>query len=149
MQSPFVKLLADLVEADISFVTVGGLACAFNGHVRVTEDVDILVQRSVNNVETLLYSLLAFGEGHARELVYADFADEEGAIRIVEDFPLDVFVRMGGRSYEDLACHIRHWSLGELMIPYLDIDGLLLLKGESLRQKDKLDVLALTALRGE
>ena len=91
--------MAELARVDITYVTVGGLACAFNGHVRMTDDVDILVQRTERNINNLLECLLGFGEGHARELDPGDFADEEGAIRIVEEFPLDIFVRMGGACF--------------------------------------------------
>jgi hypothetical protein len=42
MPNPYERLLVDLAEAGVQFVTVGGIACAFNGYVRATEDVDIL-----------------------------------------------------------------------------------------------------------
>jgi len=41
--NPFEKLLVALAEAEVRFVTVGGMACAFNGYVRATQDVDILI----------------------------------------------------------------------------------------------------------
>lgn len=37
--NPFEELLVGLVDAGVTFVTVGGIACAFNGYVRTTEDV--------------------------------------------------------------------------------------------------------------
>ena len=43
MTSAFERLLADLSEAEVDYILVGGLAVAFCGHVRATEDVDILV----------------------------------------------------------------------------------------------------------
>jgi len=149
MENAYERLLADLVEADVTFVTVGGIACALNGHVRATEDVDILVERTDANLERLLRCLVDFGEGHAAELGLHDFPDEEGAVRIIEDFPLDIFVRMGGRTYTDLAPHIRIWQRGPVRLPYLDLDGLIDLKRNSLRERDQIDVLALQALRKE
>lgn len=148
MENAYERLLAGLVEAGVEFVTVGGIACALNGHVRATEDVDILVRRTDENLSLLLRCLAGFGEGHAAELTLGDFPDEEGAVRIIEDFPLDVFVRMGGCSYEDLRPNILIWTTGPLQLPYLDIEGLIALKQESLRERDRLDVLALRALRG-
>ncbi|MFH1532902.1 MAG: hypothetical protein ABIK09_19435 [Pseudomonadota bacterium] len=140
--------MADLVDAGVAFVTVGGIACALNGYVRATEDVDILVQRTDENLGRLLGCLAGFGAGHASELTLGDFPDEEGAVRIIEDFPLDVFVRMGGRSYDDLRPNVRIWTTGPVQLPYLDLEGLIALKQESLRERDRLDVLALRALRG-
>ena len=147
MENAYEKLLVDLVDADVNFVTVGGIACALNGHVRATEDVDILVERTDANLERILRCLINFGEGHAAELGLHDFPDEEGAVRIIEDFPLDIFVRMGGRTYSDFAPHIRIWEKGPVRLPNLALDSLIDLKRHSLRERDQLDVLALRALR--
>lgn len=144
--SPFERLLADLVRSDVVFVTVGGVACAMAGVVRTTEDVGILVAADEENLGRLLAALLRFGEGYARELTVADFTDEEGAIRIVEDFPLDVFTRMGGRRYEDVLPYVRRLRLDEVEIPYLAAEGLIAIKGESLRARDRADVAVLRAL---
>jgi hypothetical protein len=97
--SPFEKLLADLVKSDVRYVTVGGIACAFVGHVRATQDVDILVSPEPDNIRRLLKALESFGQGHARELDVKDFTVEPGAIRIVEDFPLDVFTIMAEKRW--------------------------------------------------
>ena len=98
MDTPYEKLLAKLARADVKFIIVGGVAVALNGFVRATEDVDILIDSSAENVARLLDNLRNFGEGHARELSPADFSHREGAIRIIEDFPLDVFTVMAARA---------------------------------------------------
>ncbi len=116
------------------------MACALCGFVRTTEDVDILISREQSNISALLRVLERFGEGHARELTVADFTDEEGCIRIVEDFPLDVFVRMGGRTYEDFLPQRAFHEVAGTKIPYLDAHGLILLKQDSHRDKDRSDV---------
>ena len=48
-----------------------------------TEDVDVLIDSSHDNIIQLLATLANYGEGFARELSVDDFTDEEGAIRIV------------------------------------------------------------------
>jgi hypothetical protein len=146
MPNPFERLLVDLAEAGVQFVAVGGIACALNGHVRATEAVDILVRRTDANLRLLLDTLLGFGEGYARELTLADFPDEEGAVRVIEEFPLDIFVRLAGRRYEDLEGYACLTPVGQTKIPFLGIEGLILLKEQSMREKDRIDVLALRAL---
>jgi hypothetical protein len=138
--------LVSLAQGDVKFVTVGGVACAFNGHVRATQDVDILVSATPENVERLLEVLRGFGEGHARELTMEDFPVEPGAVRIIEDFPLDVFTLMAGLRYEDLVEHVRWWRADGESIPFLDVAGLLRIKGESLRERDRMDVIVLRGL---
>src|SRR6266568_4770017 len=102
MDTPYEKLLAKLARAEIRFIVVGGVAVALNGFVRTTEDVDILIEGSAQNIGRLLEALSGFGEGHARDLTTADFDDAEGAVRIIEDFPLDIFTVIRGKHYADL-----------------------------------------------
>jgi len=126
-------------------VVAGRVACALNGHVRTTEDLDLVVDAEPGNVRRMLDVLAGFGEGHARELLVADFGDEEGAVRVIEDFPVDLFTRIGGLRYADLEAH-RKVHDGEVEVPYLDAEGLILLKSKSHRPQDRLDVEALHRL---
>src|SRR4051812_28546765 len=105
MDTPYEKLLVNLASAKVKFIVVGGVAVALNGFLRTTEAVDILIERSSANVQNLLASLASFGQGHARELSLADFDDSEGAVRVVEDFPLDIFTVMRGHRYAELVEH--------------------------------------------
>jgi hypothetical protein len=144
MVNTFEGLLGVLVDNRVRFTLVGGLAVSLNGFVRTTEDMDILVDDDPSNVKNLLNCLLQFGEGYARELNLTDFADEEGAVRIQEAFDLDIFVRMRGKKYQDLIKHIQYYEMvGGANIPYLDADGLIRLKGDSSREKDRIDAAAL------
>src|SRR5947208_12224811 len=111
MDTPYEKLLESLARTNIKFIIVGGVAVALNGFVRTTEDVDILVERSPENIGRLLEALSGFGEGHARELTTGDFDEAEGAIRIVEDFPLDVFTVVRGKRYSDLLGSVRQTQI--------------------------------------
>jgi len=141
--NPFEELLVGLSKAGIEFITVGGLACAFNGYVRATEDVDILVKRDPQNIKKLLSFLSCYGQGFGSELSEADFSDEEGAIRVIEEFPIDIFVVMGGKHYEQLASYIEKTIIEGVEIAYLSKEALIDLKRGSVREKDRLDVLAL------
>ena len=150
MVNTFEGLLAVLAGNGVRFTLVGGLAVSLNGFVRTTEDMDILVDDDVANLERLLSSLRSFGQGFAAELTPADFIDEEGALRVQEDFDLDIFVRMRGHKYGDLLPHIRIHTINDgTQIPYLGIDGLLLLKSGSFREKDQIDVAALSKTAGD
>ena len=64
----FEKLLKLLSNRGIKFIVVGGVACALNGFVRATEDVDILVETSEANITAMLDTLQGWGEGFAKEL---------------------------------------------------------------------------------
>ena len=147
MDTPYEKLLAKLARAEIRFIIVGGVAVALNGFVRTTEDIDILIEASAENVTRLLDELRNFGEGYARELSPADFSDSEGAIRIIEDFPLDVFTMMRGKRYADLVGSTKTTRIDDVEVRYLNSEALIALKSDSQRDQDRIDVSALRALK--
>jgi hypothetical protein len=68
----------------------------------------------------LLDELRNFGEGHARELSPADFSDSEGAVRIIEDFPLDVFTVMRGKRYAKLVGFTKTTRIDDIEVRYLN-----------------------------
>lgn len=151
--NPYEKLLVSLVDAGVQFMTVGALACAFNGVVRATLDVDIVIARTPENVRALLAALAQFGSGAARELSWDDFNDEPGAVRVIEDFPVDIFVRIGGYTYEELLpwrrTHVVDDAGRRVAIPYVSSQGLIAIKSSSHREQDRLDIAALQRLSQE
>ncbi len=141
--SRFEKLLVALARAGVDYTVVGGLAVILNGYPRVTVDVDILVNDSAQNLRKLLDCLSGWGEGWARELKVEDFVPEEGSIRVMEEFDLDIFTRMAGKSLDDFRPRLLHLDADGVPIPYLGPQDLILLKEGSWRDKDQLDVAAL------
>ena len=98
---PFEKLLVALVRSGVDFAVVGGIAISMNGYVRATEDADIIISDAPENLRKLLPCLEQWGEGWARELKVEDFVVQEGSVRLIEDFILDMFTRMRGKSLDD------------------------------------------------
>ena len=141
--SQFEKLLAALVNCGVDFAVVGGLAVIFNGYPRLTLDVDILVHDAPDNLRRLLMCLEGWGEGWARELKPEDFVVEQGCIRVMEDFDLDIFTRMRERTLDDFRPRLRYLETADVRIPYLSPADLVYLKESSWRDKDKLDVQAM------
>jgi hypothetical protein len=149
MEPAFAKLLVALADANVRFVVVGGVAVALNGFVRMTEDIDLLVDDEPENLQRLLATLTRFGEGFARELKPADFTAEEGAIRIVEETEscvIDLFVRMRGLSYMDVAGDAVTFAVAGHPLLHASRRRLIQLKEGSMREKDQLDIAALRRL---
>jgi hypothetical protein len=146
MEPSFEKLLALLAHGDVKFVVVGGVAVSLNGYVRLTEDVDVIVDSSVDNIGRLISALSGWGEGFASELQPADFPEEEGAVRVVEETEacqIDVFTIMSGLRYADILRDARVFSLRGCDIRFASSRTLFQLKSGSLRDKDRIDALAL------
>ena len=149
MEASFEKLLVRLARAEVRFVVVDGIAVSLQGYVRLTEDVDILIDCEKGNVLRLLDSLADYGEGFAREFSLEDFEPLEGALRLIEETEgcqLDIFTVMAGKSYLDLAEDAEVFEVQGLEILYASKKSLIELKRNTVREKDKLDVQALRNL---
>ena len=141
--SRFEKLLVALARHEVDFAVVGGVAVVLNGYPRVTVDVDVLVHDAPENLHRLLDCLRNWGEGWARELRTEDFVPQEGSIRVMEDFDLDIFTRMQGKSLEYFRPRLKHLDMDDARIPFLAPQDLIFLKQGSWREKDQLDVAAM------
>lgn len=139
----FEKLLVEIARAEVDFAVVGGVAVSLNGFVRSTDDVDILIDEAPPNVSKLLTCLANWGEGFARELKPDDFVAQEGSIRVMEEFDLDIFTRMRGHSLVEFRPRLKKLEIHGISIPYLAPEDLILLKASSWREKDQIDVVAL------
>ena len=92
---------------------------------------DIIIDYEKENINLLISIRSNFGEGSAKELSYTDFDLEEGCIRIVEDFPLDIFTIMRSHTYQYLTQYLNFYEIKEVKIPHLGAKGLIELKQKS------------------
>ena len=76
------------------------------------------------------------GEGWARELKVEEFLAQKGSIRVMEDFNLDIFTRMQGKSPADFRPRLRCLETSGVRIPFLGPAELIFLKQGSWRIKD-------------
>jgi hypothetical protein len=143
MAETFESLLVRLSRAGVDYLVAGGVAVCLNGYVRTTQDIDLLVDAAPGNLRRLLGCLAEFGEGFARELSPSDFPLEEGAVRVVEDFTVDLFTLMRSRTYADFSATARTLIVDGTPIRYLAPEALIELKSPSPREKDRCDVAAL------
>lgn len=143
MPDTFESLLVKLARARVDFLVAGGVAVCLNGFVRTTQDLDLLVDASPANLRRLLDCLGGFGEGFARELTPEDFPLEEGAVRVVEDFTVDLFTLMRSRTFADFVTTARRLEVEGAVVRYLSPEALIELKSASSREKDQWDVAAL------
>jgi len=149
MEPSFEKLLVVLAEAQVKFIVVGGVAVSMQGYVRLTEDVDLLLEDSEDNLQRLLKVLGNYGEGFANELSPGDFTDEEGAIRIVEEVEscqMDLFTVIAGKHYADIISDADVFPIRGHGIRFASKSSLIAWKSKSVREKDRLDAIALQRL---
>lgn len=143
-----VKTLARyLDEAQVEYALVGGYAIAAHGFNRFSEDIDLLVNPSAENSRRWIVALSRLPDGAARELaaspdVFA--AERRYAVRVNDQFTVDVLPSAGGASWEQLRSHIVHKEVDGQRLALLDLQGLLQTK-QGDRPKDKMDAAILRA----
>lgn len=129
----------------------GGIAVTLQSYARLTDVVDLLVDGSTANIDLLLATLRGYGDGFAAELTPADFDGKEGAIRIVEEAEqcqIDLFTRMSGRCDPDVIGDADTMVLRGLSIRYASKASLIGWEVRSVREKDRLDAMALRRFAG-
>ncbi|MBL8199784.1 MAG: nucleotidyl transferase AbiEii/AbiGii toxin family protein [Chromatiales bacterium] len=130
-----------LAEAGVEYALVGGYAVAVHGFNRFSEDIDILVNPSAANARRWIEALSRLPDAAARELadeqdVFA--ADKRYAIRINDEFVVDVLPSVAGLSWEQMVPHIITKEIDGVPLRLLDLEGLLKTK-QGVRPKDQLD----------
>jgi hypothetical protein len=135
------RLVGDLNDLGVAYALVGGYAIAAHGFNRFTDDVDLLVEPSLANSRRWIAALARLPDRAAAELseqpdVFSD--DQRYALRINDEFTVDVMPTVAGRTWDELQAHITTIDLDGQPLRLLDLEGLLLTK-QGVRAKDKQD----------
>jgi hypothetical protein len=138
-------LLRALIEDGVEFVVVGGVCAVMNGAPISTLDLDIVPDRSPDNVPRLMRSLDRL-EAEYRDIAGRSLAPDAELIRgaghnlfLTRSGPLDVLGEIGrGRDFAALHARSHVVDIGDgLEIRVLDLDALIEIKREVLRDKDR------------
>jgi hypothetical protein len=135
-----VRRIAELLDAEhVEYALIGGYALALQGIVRLTEDVDVLVEPTVENARRWVAALSKLPDGAAKELAGDDTLHEDRyAIRINDEFTVDVMNSASGFTWKELAPYRKRVD----GIQVLSLEGLLKMK-EHGRLKDQADAEAI------
>jgi hypothetical protein len=130
-----------LDETGVEYALVGGYALGAHGFNRFTEDIDILVDPSAENSRRWILALSRLPDAAAAELaddvdVFAD--DNRYAIRINDEFTVDVMPSIAGLTWEEMKVHVTTVKIDDVTVRLLDLPGLLKTK-QGARPKDQMD----------
>lgn len=138
------SILEGLIKADVKFILVGGLAAVVQGAPVTTMDVDILHNRSPENIAKLFEFLKSIAAIYRRpddkviEPKEEDFFEMGHVLFTTRLGPLDVLaVIEEGKTYEDLLEHTVEIEFRGHTIRVLDLKMLIELKRTSKDPKDK------------
>lgn len=103
------RVLASLAAEGVEYVLIGGAAVNLHGVIRTTEDLDLFLRPTADNLERLKRALLAvYQDPDIAEISTEDLIGDYPAVRYYPptgDLYFDFLTRLGEfATYEDLAC---------------------------------------------
>jgi predicted nucleotidyltransferase len=153
------QLLAQLADAGVEFVLIGGAAALIHGAPITTQDLDILHRRTPDNVArllTILERLDASIVDLARRRLPPSAEGLQGPGQTLMNTSLGRLDALGslhdGRGYEELIEHTDVVELDGVELRVIDLETLIEIKASTGRAKDRLVVpilLELARIRAE
>lgn len=139
------EVCAALNAAGARYLVMGGTACALHGYLRYTRDVDILIEKSRDNVERVLAALGKLGYGFASRLTADDILSHP--ITVIGDDPaVDIFWAGMEVNYRTAVPHAVEVELDGVAVPLIGLDDLIRSKRTG-RAQDTADIEALEQIR--
>ena len=139
------QVCAALNRTGAHYLVIGGMACVLHGHVRGTKDVDILIQRTLENARQVLAALETIGYGFAR-----DWSPDEilrKPITIVGDDPaVEIFTVAWSVKYDDAVARRTTVEVEGVSVPLIGLDDLIASKRTG-RPQDAADIQVLEKIK--
>ena len=134
-----------LNRSGAKYLVIGGIACVLHGYVRATTDVDILIERTLDNAGLVLDGLSTIGYGFASEWTAGELLKRP--ITVIGDDPaVDVFTVAWKVKYEQAVKRSSVVDVDGVPIPLIAIDDLIETKRTG-RALDAADIEALEEIK--
>ena len=139
------QVCAALNSAGAHYLVIGGVACILHGHVRATKDVDILIEKTLDNATRVLEGLGGVGYGFAREWSAEEVIRKP--ITIIGDDPrVDLFTVAWSVKYDEAIVRSTTVEAEGVTIPLVGLEDLIATKRTG-RPQDTIDLRALEEIQ--
>jgi hypothetical protein len=156
----FTPVFEALNAANARYVVVGGLAVVLHGHIRATQDIDLVVSLEPEETRRALSAVERIGYHPRLPVKLSDFADPEQRERWAREKNMVVFPLFNETTRLTIDLFVQYpidfaelWDASEVMqlrrstIRVASLDHLLRMKRETGRPRDLQDVEELERLR--
>ncbi len=153
----FGRLLPVLIQGNVRFILIGGVAAAVHGSARATFDIDVVYDRDPQNIERLVRTMQEFKPYPRGAPEGLPFSWSVESVRNGLNFTLttsigsiDLFGEIvGGGGYKDLLPDAKTIAVFGVQCLCLSVDRLIQVKRAAGRPKDLEVVAELEAIRNE
>lgn len=132
-----VALCRRLNEEGARYIVIGGMAIVQAGFVRATEDIDLLVDTSRENIVRLRRALLSLPDRAVEEMADADL-DQYVVVRVADEIVVDLMKAACGIEYAEASRSTETVVVDRVPIPFATPRLLWRMK-QTMRDKDRLD----------
>ena len=138
------RICASLNRVGARYVVIGDMAMVLHGFNRGTEDIDLLVDRTIENIARLREALSILPDNAVREVRDTD-VEEYGVVRVADEVVVDLMGSACGIRFEEAESEIDWRDIEGVRIPFAS-PSLLLKTKQTVREKDEIDRLYLKRL---
>jgi hypothetical protein len=138
------RICASLNNAGARYIVIGGMAMVLHGFNRGTEDIDLLVDRTVANIARLRQALSILPDNAVRNVRDNDIEDY-GVVRVADEVVVDLMGSACGIDFDAAEKEIDWRVIEGIRIPFASA-ALLLKTKQTVREKDEIDRLYLKRL---
>ncbi len=130
-----VSVCKKLNEAGARYILIGGFAVNYYGFPRATEDIDLLVDPSEDNISKIK-SALSFLPDNAVKEVALDDVEKYTVVRVADEVVIDLLKSACDITYEKAG--VEYFEFKGIRIPIADISTMIQTK-QGIRPRDKED----------
>jgi hypothetical protein len=137
VQGDLVRLCRELNSQGALYIVVGGFAVIQHGFLRATEDIDLLVESSLENQAKIKTALEFLPDKAVRELGDDDLR-RYLVVRVADEIMVDLMLAACGIDYSEASREVESVTIRGVLIPFASPKLLLRMK-QTYRDKDALD----------
>jgi hypothetical protein len=137
--SHFLEFLELLEKYEVEYMLVGGYAVIIHGFVRSTGDMDLWIDKTIDNYQKLKKVYFDFG---APIFAFEEFNDTKFDVWGIgiEPYKIEILTKVDGLNFQESFEKKNHFKTEKLKIPYINFDDLIKNKKASGRYKDLADI---------
>lgn len=137
--SDLIRLCAELNRLEAKYIVIGGLAMNELGLVRVTEDIDLLIEPSIENQQLIRQALRILPERAVDELGVEEDLRDWVVVRVNDEITVDLMTSACSVVYSEAKDDVSLRAISGVEIPFANRALMVRLK-QGNREKDRIDL---------
>jgi hypothetical protein len=138
-RSDLLRLCAELNRLGAQYIIIGGLAMNELGLVRVTEDIDLLIEASLENQRRVREALRILPERAIDEFGESEDLREWVVVRVNDEITVDLMTAACGVTFDAAQNSFAVRTIQNIAIPFATRELMIRLK-QGNREKDRIDL---------